>query len=78
MLDGVNGFLTTPWSVSDLYEKMAFFMENRHLIISMGVESREVALRDFDINAINENIYGFLRWSEVYMVFNIPRCIHGW
>ena len=61
MLDGVNGFLTTPWSVSDLYEKMAFFMEDRSLIINLGVESREIALRDFDVNTINEKIYGFLR-----------------
>ena len=61
VVDGVNGFLTTPWSVSDLYKKMAFFMEDRSLIISFGVESREIALRDFDVNTINEKIYGFLR-----------------
>jgi len=40
---------------------MAFFMEDRSLIISLGVESREIALRDFDVNTINEKIYGFLR-----------------
>ncbi|NMY55468.1 glycosyltransferase family 4 protein [Pseudomonas sp. WS 5051] len=60
VVDGVNGFLTTPWSTLDLYEKMEKFMIDRKLIVTMGVESREMAMRDFDVNSVNDKIYGFL------------------
>ena len=39
---------------------MEKFMIDRKLIVTMGVESREMAMRDFDVNSVNDKIYGFL------------------
>lgn len=50
---GVNGFLVKPWNVTELAEKMCFFIKNPKKINEMGLESFKIAQQKFDADKIN-------------------------
>ncbi|HGW3728765.1 TPA: glycosyltransferase family 4 protein [Citrobacter freundii] len=48
VINDVNGFLVPPWDSMALAEKMIEFIENKNLLIEMGVQSRLLAENRFD------------------------------
>ena len=54
--DGKNGYLVKVRDCDDLVSKMKIFINNRELIKKMGLHSRQMAEKRFDVNAIN-NIF---------------------
>lgn len=56
VIDGENGFIIPPFSVSDLVEKMIFFIENPHCIESMGLASHVMAQASFDAVKVNSRL----------------------
>ena len=49
--DGYNGFLVTPGDVEALADRLAILANDTHLREEMGRRSREIAVREFDVNA---------------------------
>ena len=60
VVDGVNGFITKPWSSSDLSKKMLYFIENSDQISRMGYESYKMAVSLYDANLVNEKLYSYI------------------
>lgn len=60
VVNGVNGFITKPWSSSDLSNKMLYFIENSDQISSMGYESYKMAVSHYDANLVNEKLYSYI------------------
>jgi glycosyltransferase involved in cell wall biosynthesis len=58
--DGVNGFLTPPWSPQILANKMIYFIENPEQIQKMGLKSYEIAKEKFDEKKVNKKLIGFI------------------
>ena len=56
VIDGVNGFLVSPFNEEDLAQKMRLFIQKPELINKMGKKSRELAERNFDVKKINERL----------------------
>lgn len=54
--DGVNGYLVPPRDADALADAMARFVENPALVASMGRASREMAVRRYDVHAVNREI----------------------
>jgi len=54
--NNVNGFKVPVADTKSLAEKMIWFIDNRQKIIDMGVESRRMAERLFDVKKINQDI----------------------
>ncbi len=53
VVDGVNGFLVPVKDVDALVEKMEYFIQNPAKCQEMGLESRKLAERKFDVHAVN-------------------------
>lgn len=51
--NGVNGYLVGVKSVDDLVQAMQYFIEDPELMISMGQQSRELALKKYDVEQVN-------------------------
>lgn len=64
VVEGVNGFLIPPFSVSALVDKMTYFIENPQAVDSMGQESRKLAEARYDVKAINQTLISILLGSE--------------
>lgn len=60
---GVNGFFATARDADSLADAMARFCDNPSLIPVMGAESRRMAQERFNIDEVNERIYGALTGS---------------
>jgi glycosyltransferase involved in cell wall biosynthesis len=58
--DGRNGYLIPPQDAEALAAAMLRFIEDPQLIVQMGVESRKIAERRYDVNLINGQILGAL------------------
>ncbi|MCQ6280004.1 glycosyltransferase family 4 protein [Bacillus sp. EB600] len=54
--DGVNGFLVEPRNSKNLAEKICWMIENPEAVDKMGVESRKLAEKKFDINKVNQKV----------------------
>lgn len=54
--DGVNGFQVPVRNISALEAAMRQFLDNPALIASMGVASRRLAARDYDVHQINDQM----------------------
>ena len=52
--DGDNGFLVPVQSVDELAAAMIRFVEDPHLIVKMGLRSREIAEERYDVHKVNE------------------------
>lgn len=50
--DGVNGFLVAPHNPEQIAEKLRKLIEDPGLMKKMGKASREIAERDYDVNAV--------------------------
>lgn len=59
--DGFNGFLIPPHDQSALEAAMLQFIVNPELITVMGENSRELAVKCFDVMEINANILRYLQ-----------------
>ncbi len=60
VIDGKNGFLVPPHSPEILAEKLALLIENPELRVKMGLESRNLAERDYSIDKVTSlhvNLY---------------------
>jgi glycosyltransferase involved in cell wall biosynthesis len=62
--DGVNGFYVPPFSETALAEKMIFFIENKALITTMGLASRNLAVEKYDAKLVNRQLIDILRGEE--------------
>ena len=56
VLNGINGWLVPVKNIDALVEKMFWFIENSDKLMSMGVESRHLVEKKFDVNHINADI----------------------
>jgi glycosyltransferase involved in cell wall biosynthesis len=54
--DGVNGFLIEPKNSKMLAEKICWMIENPEAVDKMGIESRKLAEKKFDINQVNQKV----------------------
>lgn len=54
--NGENGILVEPRSMDQLSAAMQFFLENPHKIKEMGICSRQLAERKFDVSIINKKL----------------------
>lgn len=60
VIEGVNGYLIAPYDIEALAEKMAYLIEHPELIIDMGYNSHQIAVRDFDAIKINKRLMELL------------------
>ena len=58
--EGVNGFLVPVRDVLALADAMLRFVENPSLVVTMGLESRRLAERFFDVRTINARLLTIL------------------
>ncbi|WP_312400483.1 glycosyltransferase family 4 protein [Enterobacter chengduensis] len=58
--DGLNGLIVPPWTVNELADAMAFFVNNPENIVSMGLESRRLAEELFDENYATDKLINIL------------------
>ena len=56
VIQGENGFLVSPKSVSSLVEAMIFFIKNPEAIPRMGYKSRKIAEKKFNVHTVNQTI----------------------
>ena len=54
--EGVNGFLVEVANVEHLVEKIKYFIKNPIKITEMGVASRKIVIKRFDVNIINSQL----------------------
>ncbi|MDB0070531.1 glycosyltransferase [Gammaproteobacteria bacterium] len=54
--EGVNGFLVEVTNVEHLVEKIKYFIDNPIKITEMGVASRNIVLKRFDVRIINSQL----------------------
>jgi glycosyltransferase involved in cell wall biosynthesis len=54
--EGVNGFLVEVANVEHLVEKIKYFIKNPIKITEMGVASRNIVIKRFDVNIINSQL----------------------
>lgn len=54
VIDGDNGFLVPPRHAEMLAAAMSRFIDNPHLVASMGHRSREIAEERFDVRKVNK------------------------
>ncbi len=59
-----NGILIQPNNLESLVEAMRFFIENPNKIAVMGIESRKLAEKKFDVNIINQNLLDIIEKHE--------------
>ena len=60
VIQGENGILIEPQDLDSLTNAMRFYLENPEKIEPMGVKSRELAERKFDVNIINKKLIGLV------------------
>ncbi|RFA30245.1 hypothetical protein CAI21_06395 [Alkalilimnicola ehrlichii] len=58
--DGKTGFLVPPHDVDTLADKMRYFIEHPEKIASMGLASRKLAEKKFDVHRINAELIEIL------------------
>ena len=56
VVNGVNGWLVPKGDSEALAEKMRWFMDMRSEIKDMGLSSRDLAVKKFDVQKINKDI----------------------
>lgn len=61
VVNGVNGFLIPVRAPYALAEAMERFINDKKLIEKMGINSRKIAEKKFDVNKINRNILRHMR-----------------
>jgi len=54
--EGLNGFLVPLRDAKALAERMEYFIKNPELIVSMGEESRRIAVEKYDVRKVNKEI----------------------
>ncbi|MDK1394747.1 glycosyltransferase family 4 protein [Pseudomonas protegens] len=63
VVDGVNGFLVPAWSPEALAEKMIYFINNPEEIEAMGLQSRKLAISNFDEKVVNARLIRYFSAS---------------
>jgi len=58
--DGVNGFVVPVRDKQSLSDAMIRFIENPELIVLMGIESRRLAEKKFNVHKVNERLISVL------------------
>ncbi|MEJ8777875.1 glycosyltransferase family 4 protein [Pseudogracilibacillus sp. ICA-222130] len=56
VINGENGFLIEPKSIEDLTEKVEWMIKNENCLKHMGLKSRELCEKKFDVNLVNKDI----------------------
>lgn len=58
--EGINGFLVSPYSTSEVVDKMEYFITHPYEIINMGNHSYQMAQKKFDAKRINDRLMALL------------------
>lgn len=61
VVDKRNGFLVRPQSATDLADKMLKFVDSPSLVLSMGLESYEIAKERFDVDKVNSRLLDIMK-----------------
>lgn len=64
VVNGINGWLVPKEDSEALAEKMRWFIDNQSKISQMGFNSREIAVKKFDVQKINKDILDIITLSE--------------
>jgi glycosyltransferase involved in cell wall biosynthesis len=59
--EGENGFLIKPQSLEDLKRAMGYFLENPIKIKEMGIASRALAEKKFNVDIINDHLIALIK-----------------
>jgi glycosyltransferase involved in cell wall biosynthesis len=59
--EGKNGFLIKPQSLEDLKRAMGYFLENPIQIKEMGIASRALAEKKFNVDIINDHLIALIK-----------------
>jgi len=62
--NGINGFLAPIKSIEALVDKMIWFIENSDRIERMGLESRRIVKRKFDVLKVNSDMLNIMEINE--------------
>lgn len=60
VIDGYNGYLVPKWDIQSLVDKMEVFINHPEKISEMGKNSREFAEQHFDVNKVNNKLFGLV------------------
>ena len=60
VIDGYNGYLVPKWDVQSLVDKMEIFINDPQKIVEMGKNSRQLAEQNFDVNKVNNKLFGLV------------------
>lgn len=61
VVEGKNGFLLRPRNVEDLKKTMVYFLENPENIKAMGLSSRDLAEKNFNVDIINNHLITMIK-----------------
>ena len=64
VIDGVNGWLVEKANVSELAERMMWFIENPEAWEEMGLNSHKMAIEKFEVNKVNIEIVKILEGCD--------------
>ena len=64
VINGVNGFLVSPWNPEELAEKMIYLIENPEETKRMGEESHRIAVEKYDVHKINPVLASIVTGEE--------------
>lgn len=56
VIDGKNGFLVKPQSIDEIEQAMIRLIDEPALIHQMGIASRQLAVKRFDVHTVNQQI----------------------
>ena len=63
VIEGENGWLVKKGEITELAEKMIWFIENEDNILKMGEKSREICEQKFNVKKINNDIIKLIKNS---------------
>ena len=63
--DGLNGFLVPPYEYEALVRKMEYFIQNPGTIDTMGLESRRIAEKKFDVHKANDRLLKMVLGDQI-------------
>lgn len=65
VIDGENGFLVEKENVEELVKKMIWFINNREQWQAMADKSHQLAMRNFDVREINEQLLKIMNLKNI-------------
>ncbi|WP_458526270.1 glycosyltransferase family 4 protein [Onishia taeanensis] len=75
VIDGSNGFLVSAKDADDLAAKIMRFIENPDLVYIMGAASRELAVKKYDVEKVNDVMMKEMRLGVSHHLHGVSRTL---